>query len=70
MECITICDDMLDLPVVDAVMRVCAGEHVVEIKNSDVVEGVIVFVQPVIEKPFVEGARIFSIGGVAQAAGR
>ena len=54
-------EGMFDLPVVDAVMRVWAGEDIVEIEDRHVVEGVIIFMQPVVEQPLVEGTCVFGI---------
>jgi hypothetical protein len=44
-------EDMLDLSVLDAMMRIGIGQYVIKIKDSHVVERVIIFVQLVTDQP-------------------
>jgi len=53
--------NVFHLAVVDAVVGVLVGENVVEIEDGHIVERVIVFAQPIVEQPVVEGARVFGV---------
>jgi hypothetical protein len=66
---IFVAEDMFNCAIIPAVMRFFPGQHVVEVKDSYIVQGVVILRQPIVNQPFIESTGVGGVGSVRKWRG-